>query len=594
MSNEEMRWNLSHLVRDTDPNKIQKELASAIEDAKKMREKYSGKIEGFGAKELLGFLQEADELMLKYEGPFMYCFLLYTADSTDSVAKQLNESAQMTQMKFRQTLAFAELEVGKLLSKKPEIVNDPLLAEYRHYLERIVRKIPHMLPEREEQLIITKDRNGIDAWSQLQGDWLSTRTFEIEIDGEKKVMPYGEIIGLYQHPDREIRRKANQIVYSGLGKDEIIWASAIRSICSDHLQMCEWRKYESPMESSLIANDVDQETIDSLMKTIENNVDLYRDYLKLKAKLMGLEKLGNWDIVAPLPHAPATKYTWSDARNEVVSSYKGFDEQIGEWVNEMFDERHIDGEVRNGKRSGAFCVSWLAGKSAYILLSFNGKLGDIYTLAHENGHAVHDYLMSRAQKPSNTEVGACIAECGSIFGELLLTDRLLAKAKTKEEKQAVLATVLDEFGMAAFQVSARVFFEQSMYDTIKEGGFLDGETVAKLWVAGRDRIYGDAVEWLPEMKWEWTMKPHYYMPRFRFYNYPYVFAQLFVFSLYRLYKEQGKDFVPKLKKLLSSGSSKAPRELAKELGFDIATEEFWQKGMDQAHDFVQMLKETME
>ncbi|MHA1806999.1 MAG: M3 family oligoendopeptidase, partial [Candidatus Thorarchaeota archaeon] len=578
MTIEEMRWDLSHLVKDTSPDAIKKELEAAVEDAQKFRDKYYGKIEGFGPKELIELLEENDKFQLKYEGPFMYCGLMYAADSTDNVAKQLFDSSQMAGMRFRQILAFMELELGKLLAKKPELVNDPALAEYKHYLERIVRRIPHMLSEKEEQLIITKDKNGIDAWSRLQGDWLSTRTFEIEIDGEKKVMPYGEIIGLYQHPDREIRRKANQIVYAGLGKDELIWASAVRSICSDHLQMCEWRKYESPMEPSLIANDVDQATIDSLMRTIENNVDLYRDYLRLKAKLMGLNKLGNWDIVAPLPNAPEIKYSWDDARNEVISSYRGFDEQIGDWVNEMFEKRHIDGEVRNGKRSGAFCASWLDGKSAYILLSFNGKLGDIYTLAHENGHAVHDYLMSRAQKPSNTEVGACIAECGSIFGELLMTDRLLAKAKTKEEKQAVLATVLDEFGMAAFQVSARVFFEQSMYDTIKEGGFLDGETVAKLWVAGRDKIYGDAVEWLPEMKWEWTMKVHYYIPRFRFYNYPYVFAQLFVFSLYRLYKEQGKDFVPKLKALLSAGSSKAPRELGKELGFDIATEEFWQKG----------------
>jgi len=187
----------------------------------------------------------------------------------------------------------------------------------------------------------------------------------------------------------------------------------------------------------------------------------------------------------------------------------------------------------------------------------------------------------------------CIAETGSIFGELLLTEQLLSKAKTKEEKQAILATVLDEFGMAAFQVSARVFFEQSMYDTIKQGGFLDGETVAKLWVAARDKIYGDFVDWLGVMKWEWTMKLHYYMANYRFYNYPYVYAQLFVFALYRLYKEQGKSFVPKLKKLLAAGSSRSPRELAAEVGFDITEEKFWEKGMKQAEEFIDMLEETL-
>jgi oligoendopeptidase F len=147
--------------------------------------------------------------------------------------------------------------------------------------------------------------------------------------------------------------------------------------------------------------------------------------------------------------------------------------------------------------------------------------------------------------------------------------------------------------MTVFQVSARVFFEQSLYDTIKEGQFLDGKTVAKLWVKARNTIYGDAVEWLDVMKWEWTMKPHYYMPNYRFYNYPYVFAQLFVFTLYKLYKEQGKDFVPKLKALLAAGSSKSPRELAAQLGFDITKEAFWDKGMKQAEEFINMLEEAL-
>ncbi|MEM2119415.1 MAG: M3 family metallopeptidase, partial [Candidatus Bathyarchaeia archaeon] len=165
--------------------------------------------------------------------------------------------------------------------------------------------------------------------------------------------------------------------------------------------------------------------------------------------------------------------------------------------------------------------------------------------------------------------------------------------KSKEEKQAILAIILDEFGLAAFQVSARTFFEQALYDAIKAGKFLDGETIAKLWVEARSKIYGDSVEWLDVMKWHWTTTPHYYMANYRFYNYPYVYAQLFVYALYRLYKEQGRSFVPKLKALLAAGSSKSPRELAAELGFDITSEEFWQKGMQQAEEFINMLEETL-
>ena len=367
----------------------------------------------------------------------------------------------------------------------------------------------------------------------------------------------------------------------------------MRAVCEDHMQMCELRKYPTPITQSLIDNDVDKRAVESLMKTIEKNTGLYRKYLKLKAKLMNLDKLANYDITAPLPHALQLDYDWTEARKRIVDAYRGFNEEIGGWVEEMYEKRHIDGEVRKGKTSGAFCSPWLTGKSAYILQSFNGKMGDVYTQAHELGHAVHAYLVSRTQKPTNCDVGSCIAETGSIFGELLLTERLLSKTNTKEEKQAILTSVLDEFGMSAFQVSARVFFEQSMYDTIIQGQFLDGETVAKLWVVARDKIYGDAVNWLDVMKWEWTMKLHYYMANYRFYNYPYVFAQLFVFALYRLYREQGQSFVSKLKALLAAGSSKSPRELISELGFDITDEGFWQKGIKQAEEFIRMLEETL-
>ncbi|UCH57390.1 MAG: M3 family oligoendopeptidase [Candidatus Bathyarchaeota archaeon] len=593
MAEKEMIWDLSQMVDITDPEWMKEKLGSMVAEAENIRERYLGKIGGLDAVGLLELLELRDAHTLEFEGVSMYCRLLYAADSTKDVAKQLSNAYRKASVEAEQALAFVEIELGNLLADKPSLVEDTALAEYRHFLEKIERRVPHMLSETEERLVLAKDRNGINAWQLLQGDWLGTRSFEIEVEGEAKTLPYGEIIGFYQSPDRDLRRRANQVVYEDLGRDEILWASAIRAVCSDHLQMCELRKHPSPMTQSLIANDVDQETIDSLIRTMERNVGVYRRYLRVKARLMGLEKLANWDIVAPLPQAPSREYSWRDARALVVEAYSGFDEGFGEWVDEMFERRHIDGEVRRGKRSGAFCSSWLSGKSAYILQSYNKKLGNIYTMAHELGHAIHAYLGSRAQNPSNFSIGSCIAECGSVFGELLLTDKLLSKVESKEEKQAILAAMLDKFGMAAFQVSARVFFEQSMYDSIEQGRFLDGETVAKLWTAGRDKIYGDAVDWLPEMKWEWTMKVHYYMPNYRFYNYPYVFAQLFVYALYRLFKEQGKEFVPKLKRLLAARGSRSPAELAAELGFDIREEEFWERGMKQVEEFIDMLEETL-
>jgi len=375
----EMIWDLSQLVENTDPTLIQKKLDSMVTEAEKIQNTYRGKIKGLDAKGVLKLLETKDAYTLKFEGVTKYCRLMYSANSTDDVAKQLNDAASKAYMRALQALAFIDIELGKLLVEKSSLVTDPVLAEYKHYLERLLRRAPHMLSETEERLVLMKDRNGINAWQMLQSDWLSTRTFDIEIEGKMKTLPYGEIIGLYQSPDRDLRKQANQIVYENLGKDEIVWASALRSVCEDHVQMCKLRKYPTPMTQSLIANDVDQQTIDSLMRTIEKSVGLYRRYLRLKAKLMGLGKLANYDIVAPLPNAPEMDYGWRESRKEVVDAYVGFDEEAGGWVDEMFERRHIDGEVRKGKRSGAFCTSWLAGKSAYILQSFNKKIGDLYT-----------------------------------------------------------------------------------------------------------------------------------------------------------------------------------------------------------------------
>jgi oligoendopeptidase F len=348
------------------------------------------------------------------------------------------------------------------------------------------------------------------------------------------------------------------------------------------------------MTQSYLANDVDEETIDALMTTIGNNVDAYQQYLRLKAKAMGLEKLGNWNIDAPLPNTPSKKYTWEESRDIVIKAYTGFDSQFGQWVNEMFDRHHIDGQVRAGKRSGAFCSTWIAGKSAYILQSFNGIMGDVFTQAHELGHGMHAYLGTRMQKPHNYKLGSCIAETASIFGELLLAEKLLAEDTAIAEKQAILASILDGFGGAAFQVSTRVWFETSLYEAIQKGKFLDGERISDLWVKVRDKMYGDSVEWLPEMKWWWTMKLHFYIANYRYYNYPYVYAQLFVYAMYRMYKEQGKEFVPKLKSLLGAGSSRSPRDLAADIGFDVTTEEFWQKGIDQFKEFTKLFEETLK
>ena len=587
-------WDLSELVVSTDPQRLKADLAAMVEDSKKFADAYRGRIGDLDAEALRDMLERKDELALRYEGVEEYCSLLFAADMTDPVSNSLNSAYMQAGTEAGRAMASIGIELGALLMARPELIDDPALADYRHYLERRARAAPHLLSEAEEKVIMTKDQNGIQMLSKLQGKWLSTRSFEADIGGQKRSLSIGEVYAYMHDPERATRRAVYEAIGSTLKRDELLWADILRTIVSDHAAMCKLRGYSSPLEPTLLANDVGQGAVDALMDVVQSNVAMCQRYFRLKARLLGLERLGSWDLRAPLPSVPDRKLAWQETRDLVLSTYRGFDPQFGEFVSDMFERGRIDAEVRRGKRTGAFCSTWVGGRSAYILQSYNGRLNDASTLAHELGHAVHAYLYTRAQNYSNCHVSLCVAECGSLMGELLMADRLKNEVTSPEERQDILVKIMDGFTLSVFQEGFRFIFEASLYQQAEEGVELDGNKIAELWRAAQDRVYGDAVDWLDDSEWDWARFPHHYFAGTRFYNYPYVFAQLFVFSLYRMYKEKGSEFVPAFKSLLAAGSSRSAAELASSLGMDIESPEFWRKGMEQAAAFMEELESTME
>ena len=590
---QEITWDLTELFPSINDPSVEKAITEAKTFADDFEKKYRGKIGSLDSEGLLRCLRELEDFGVKSGDVSLFASLSFSANMTLPEVQALYDRVSKFEAQLGKQLAFFSLELGTLVKTKPEVIVDPVLANYRHMLERVQRRVAHQLSEVEEQLIIEKDQFGVQAWEELQSKWLNTRTFDVVVLGEKRTLSYGEANGLLPHPDRATRESANRTIYGLLGRDGEIFASALRSICNDWVTVSQRRKYASPMEASLMNNDTEQAIVENLLHVIEENADTYRRYLKLKAKLMNLPILGNHDIVAPLPDAPELKFTFEEAQNLVTRAYSRFDSEYVTAVREMFAKRRIDATPRFGKRNGAFCASWYGGKSAFVLDSFNGTLSDVYTLAHELGHATHDYYMSRSQTLMNTAVPSAVAETASIFGELLLTDLLLSETKSDKEQKAILCQVLDESGMTTFQVTARVWFEQALYASIQKGEYLDYPTICRHWTAARDRIYGDAVTWFPEMEAEWTMKPHYYMANYRFYNYPYVYAQMFVYSLYERYLEEGKTFVPKLEKALSAGSSVSPLEIGKIVGLNVAAPDFWKSGLKVFERFIVDLEKVI-
>ena len=590
---QEISWDLSELFPSPNDASVEKGLNEAKAWADDFEKAYRGKIASLDPANLLSCIRELEAFEVKVGDVSLFAGLSFSANMTLPETQSLYDRVSKFEAELGKKLAFFSLELGALIKAKPELTAEPVLANYRHMLERVQKRVPHQLSEAEEQLIIEKDQFGVQAWEELQSKWLNTRMFDIVVKGEKKTLNYGEANGLLSHPDRATRESANRSIYGLLGRDGEVFASALRSICNDWVTVSKRRKYASPMEPSLLNNDTEETIVDNLLRAMEENAGTYRRYLKMKAKLMGLPQLGNHDIVAPLPDTPEQKFTFAEAEKLVIKAYSHFDPQYSTSVKEMFTRRRIDASTRFGKRNGAFCASWYKGKSAFVLDNFNGALNDVYTLAHELGHATHDFYMSRSQTLMNTSVPSTVAETASIFGELLLTDLLLDEAKSDAQRKTVLCLVLDEAGMTAFQVTARVWFEQALYKSIQKGEYLDYPTICRHWTQARDHIFGDAVSWFPEMEAEWTMKPHYYMANYRFYNYPYVYAQMFVYSLYERYLEEGKAFVPKLEQALAAGSSVSPVEIGRIVGLDVADPGFWRGGLKVFERFITDLEKVI-
>ncbi len=580
MTTPQVTWDLTELFPSITDPQIEQAIAEATAMANAFEKTYREKIANLSTEELLRCFKDIEKFEAKFSDFALFSSLSFATDMTQPQAQALNDKVDKLSANISKQLAFYSLELGALVKSRPQIINEPILSNYKHMLERARRRVEHQLSEVEEQLVIEKDQFGVNAWEELQSKWLNTRLFEVIVLGEKKTLSYGEANGLLPHPDRATRESVNRSIYGLLGKDGEVFSAALRSICNDWVTVSKRRKYGSPMESSLISNDTQEDIISNLLKSVEEGATSYRRYLKLKSKLMDIPTLGNHDIVAPLPESPELKFTFQQAQDLVINAYSRFEPQYATAVKEIFTKNHIDATPRFGKRNGAFCAGYYNGKSAYILQSFNGTLSDVFTLAHELGHATHDWYASRNQTLLNMSVPSTVAETASIFGELLLTDQLLESAKSDEVRKALLCIVLDEAGMTTFQVTARVWFEQALYASIEKGEYLNYKTICSHWTKSRDRIFGDAVTWFPEMEAEWTMKPHYYMANYRFYNYPYVYAQMFVYALYERYLEEGKSFVPKLVKALSAGGSMSPLEIGEIVGLNVADPNFWKGGLN--------------
>lgn len=447
--------------------------------------------------------------------------------------------------------------------------------DYRYYLEAMRHFKPHTLSEAEEKIINIKDVTGVGALETLYDAITNRYVFRLEVGGETKELTRGQLMAYVQGSDPDLRARAYQELYRVYGNDGPILGQMYQTRARDwHNENIGLRKFASAISARNLANDVPDEAVDTLLEVTRRNVKVFQRYFNIKARLLGMDKLRRYDIYAPVAKSDK-KFDYNDAAQMVFDAFRSFDPQIAEMAQRVFDQQHVDSEVRKGKRDGAFCWSVVPEMTPYVLLNYQGRARDVATMAHELGHAIHAMLAAH-HSAFTFHSSLPLAETASTFGEMMLTDKLLAEESDEAVRRDILFKQMDDAYATIMRQVYFALFEKQAHEMIQKNASVDD--LSKAYLANLKEQFGDAVEVSDEFRWEWVSIPHiYHTP---FYVYAYAFGQLLVFSLYQQFKAEGDSFKPKYLKILAAGGSEAPAKILAEAGVDIRSAAFWQGGFD--------------
>ena len=400
--------------------------------------------------------------------------------------------------------------------------------------------------------------------------------FTLNIDGKQEPRNLSQMLSLLHNPDRALRQRAMETLYRGLSEHGQVLSFIYDTLIQDHLTMDRLRLYNDPMAQRHLSNEIDPGAVKIMMEVTEEHYGLAQDYFRLKAKLLGLPRIALYDQYAPLGKE-ARPFRYAQARELILEAFESFDPYFRQLAAEFFAKNWIDAEMRNGKRGGAFCASPSPKLHPYILCNYDDHLRDAMTLAHELGHGLHGCL-SRKQNYFNYDTPLTTAETASIFGEMLVFDHLLPRVSDRQAQLAFSAARIEDVLATVFRQNVLTRFEELAF-AARQDRRLTAEALGNLWLDVNRKYYGETVEIVDGYRWGWSYIPHFIHSRF--YCYSYVFGQLLVLALYRMYKDQGKSFVPKYLALLEAGGSDSPQALLRPLGVDIHEREFWRKGFEE-------------
>ena len=565
-------WDLAPLVDGDPEHGVNRQLEEARQRATTFAEAHAGRVAELDAEGLRDAMRELETIHELIGKAASYASLQFSTDTADPARGAQLQRMQELATEIETKLLFFELEWAAVDdARADELLAADGLDFCRHYLRSTRRYRPHLLTEPEEKILAEKSISSHSAWSRLFGELVSA--LRVDLDGDEQTLDMA--LARLQDPNRDARRRAAEAVSAALEPGLRTRAFIYNTLAHDKSVEDRLRRYPHWLAARNLANEASDESVMALITAVRARYDIPQRWYRLKAKLLGVDRIADYDRAAPvLPED--ISFSYGDARELVLDTYDAFSPEAGRVVRRFFDEHWIDAPVRPHKRGGAFCSYTVPSVHPYVLLNFTARRRDVLTMAHELGHGLHAAL-AQPQGVFHQSTPLTLAETASVFGETLVFGRLLDAATTDDERLSLLAERIDGAIATVFRQMAMNRFEHLFHTGRRTEGELSVDRINEFWVEAQSELFGDSVEITEGYHSWWSYVPHFINTPG--YVYAYAYGQLLALSAYGRYREQGDAFVPRYLELLSSGGSRTPEELGSIVGIDLADPGFWDAGL---------------
>lgn len=568
-----VRWDLSSLYEGPSDPRLAVDHAQARTLSKAFVDTWKGRVASLSPAEAGRMLSEYEASALVQWRIASWTSLAYSVDSQNPSILAAQAEARKLFSDLEAECSFLSVEISSLSDEAVTTWwSDANAARLRHWIEDVRKYRKHILSEPEERLASRKELTGKSATSQLFDDLTNSLVFPFDDGSGLRDRTGAEMLSFNRHPDPVLRKAAHEAFLGVYARNGLVLSHVFNTLCQDHQIDGEIRGYEHPMQRTHMNNSLSTETVETMMRVVRESYPIAQRFWRAKAKLMGMEKLSNTDLYAPISMREKPM-SWKEAVDTVLKSYDAFSPELGALARRFHENGWIDAEVRAGKEDGAFCSGTWPGHHPYVLLNYTGLLRDVYTLAHELGHGVH-YSLSAEQPVFLYDAPLVLAETASVFGEQLLTLKLLEKETDPELRRSLLCGRIEDALSTAYRQNVLTEFELSAHMGRREG-LLSQDKLCDLWWKANADLYGEAVDMNPAYRWGWSYIPHFIHTRF--YCYAYTFGLLLVLGLYQRWREEGDSFVPRYLELLAKGGSEDPAKACEAVGIKL-DEDFWRAG----------------